>query len=301
MDFLYTLFGVSGTVSDSLSLPSTASSSVIDFLQQKTRLFDLISHDPLTDKKTQCLIKGFVQSGKSRVMYALCLYMTCVLGHNVVVIVRNFMDDYDQFRRGFEKFLLEYRDFCSAGDDDSLDLPHVYYAGDVKRTKNGDLSHHEDFIGDLSTSHNVVIALANHDQLSKFNDCMDHVSNDDDISVHTPFTVIIDEIDQLGYSMGDRFAPQLEHLVSMKADAVFGISATFFEPLQTNTYGFKTNRVCYLKPPPEYKGITHITYHCIEPTDGDLLKDPDLDRFLTHHCDHKPFRIHRNTMGVNLG
>lgn len=267
---------------------------VLRFLQQKTRLFELLGDTvslgvhATTREKIFHLIKGHVQSGKSRIIHSLCLYLACVLNHNVVVIVRNFTDDYDQFRRGFETFLLEFHNFLSAEQD--IDLPNVYYIGDVKRTTDGNLNHHEDLVEDLASSVNVVIALANHDQISKLNDCIDYL--DENTTQHKPLTVIVDEVDQIGYSLGDRLAPHLRHLMTTKSDHVFGISATLFEPLQTQRLGFTTNRVYHLVPPPEYKGVTHMMYHYIEPTQEDLLNDRDLDMFLNKEQNHEPFEIH---------
>ena len=293
MNFLLNLIGISSpspTRDD--TTPSTSNwKPVFEFLEQNTRFFELLeSHSPTLDddhgKNPFCLIKGCVQSGKSQIIHSLCLYSTCVLKRNVLVIVRNFTDDYDQFRRGFEKFLCCYQEF-SEHNDDSPDVPHVYYIGDVKRDKNGVLNGHEDMLEDLSSSTNVLIALANHDQLSKINECLDYLETHN----HQPLDIILDEVDQLGYSMGDRFAPQLDHLIENYGHAVFGISATLFEPLQSDKFEFKTSRVYYLTPPPNYKGITHIIYHYIQPNDGRLLDDPDLTSFFDAHRHHQPYNI----------
>ena len=342
MKFLYDLLGISKTpLPDEVSLESAATTTTTpspspfmkeitkNFLRERTRLFELIGDTTLGSDVAHphSLIKGCVQSGKSRIIHAVCLYTTLVLDHNVVVVVRNFTDDYDQFRRGFEKFLIEYQEFVDEGIDD-IDLPNVYYTGDLKRNKDGELHHHEDLLEDLSSGTNVIMALANYDQVSKLTDCFDFLDEND--PGHKPLQIIIDEVDQLGHAMGDRFGPQLDHLINNKGNGVIGISVTLFQSLQdqpavvsqhaelgsapfadrvaqqpvalvtgrrsvqTEKFGFKTGRVYYLTPPPGYKGITDIIYHFIEPTDGNLLTDPDLDRFLETHHTHEPYSIHTN-------
>jgi len=305
MNFLYDLLGMSKTpLPDDISLGSTTTPAlkemVVNFLRERTRLFELIEDTTLgSDADTpHSLIKGCVQSGKSRIIHAICLYTTLVHEQNVLVVVRNFTDDYDQFRRGFEKFLQEYRDFVEDGIDE-VDTPNLYYAGDIKRTKEGELNHHEDLLQDLSSGTNVVVALANYDQISKLTDCFDYFDEND--PGHKPLQIIIDEIDQLGHAMGDRFGPQLDHVIQNKGNGVVGISATLFQSIQTEKFGFKTSRVFHLTPPPGYKGITDIIYHFIEPTDGNLLNDPDLDRFLETHRTHEPYSIHTHSKHPMIG
>jgi len=312
MDFLYNLIG-NQTVSESSDAESvyeTASQItdsispnpkryILDFIKEKTHLFDLVKDDPHNPTLSEpydhkgiayTLIKGCVQSGKSRIIHALCLYHTGYLESNVLVMLRNFTDDYDQFQRGFKRFLLEFEEFLESFDTlDMIEIPNIYYAGNIKRRKDNTLFRHEDMLDDISKGANVILSLANHDQLSKINDCLDIVAENNNINF--PLYVIIDEIDQIGYSLGDQFSPQFRYLVETNCEAVFGISATLFEPIQSRSLGFDTKNLYYLKPPGDYKGVTDIQYHYIEPSDGDTLNDKDLNDFLNNHKDHKPFQI----------
>lgn len=247
--------------------------SVITFIQQKTRLFQLIG-DRVDSESCFYLIKGCVQSGKSRIIHALCLYYYLVLEQNVIVIVRNFSDDYDQFKRGFEKFVLEFTEFIN---QTFFEIPSILYVGNIKRKS---LENCENILADR----NILVALANCDQISKINDYL--------LQKPTTFKAIIDEIDQIGFSTGKRFDPQLKHFIDQYTDTVFGISATLFEPIQTEKFGFKTHSVFYLDPPSNYKGITDIHFHFIQKTNGNLLDDSDLDSYLNIHHDQKPFQNH---------
>lgn len=311
MNFLYGLLGRgaipdnSGTVSSYETASQISSNDldpkryVLEFLQQKTHLFDLLKDDPLNPSLSEpydhkgiayTLIKGCVQSGKSRIIHALCLYHTGYLGSNVLVMLRNFTDDYDQFQRGFRRFLLEFEEFLESYDTlDILEMPTIYYMGNIKRKKDNTLSRHEDMLEDISNGSNVILSLANHDQLSKLNECLDILAENN--KVNFPLYVIIDEIDQIGYSLGDQFSPQFRYLVETNCEAVFGISATLFEPIQSRSLGFTTKNLYYLKPPADYKGVTDIQYHYIETSDKEIVEDKDLDNFLTDHKDHKPFQI----------
>lgn len=283
MNFLYHLFGGNHPPSEE-DESVVLSDTVHDFLDKHTRLYELIRAQTDQENGDFHLIKGCVQSGKSRIIHALCLHTTCILQTNILVIVRNFTDDYDQFRRGLENFICEYKT-CTHHSDE----PNIYYLGDIKRDQNNELKNHEDMVEDLVSSTNVIIALANHDQISKMNDCFEYISQ------HAPsfkkIHVVIDEVDQIGYSMGERLAPQLEHLLETYADRVYGVSATLFEPMQTSKMDFQSNHVYYLKPPLNYKGITDIMYHYIEPSDEDLLKDVDLMRFLDVYRNHEPYHL----------
>jgi len=266
---------------------------IIDFLKQKTELFNLILDNSLVKKNNDdidyTLIKGCVQSGKSRIIYSLCLYLSCYIKSNIVIILRNFTHDYDQFLRGFQRFVMEFQDYIELNGVFDLEQPNIYYIGNIKRKKDNSLYNHEDMIQDMSNTSNVIVALANSEQLSKINDCIDLLCENN--GKNYPLNVIIDEIDQIGYSQGDQFSPQLSYLIKNNTDSLFGISATLFEPLQSNTLGFTTKKIYYLKPSDKYKGIPDIHYHYIEKNDQDILNDQDLHKLLQDHRIHEPFQI----------
>ena len=291
------------------------------FLREKTRLFDLFPGDGSSGSSnssssnssssnssssnsssgegknhSSTLIKGAVQSGKSRILFALCLlHGTYQQNANVMVLVRNFTDDYDQFQRNFRAFLDEYSEFLLQQpeietDDDVLEyLPSFYYMGNVKKIKqNGMLRNHEDLCEDLVKGQCVVIALANDHQTSMMNDCLDIVAAAS--SSERELWVMIDEADQLIYSEGDKFTPQLDALLE-RSHHVYGISATLYETFYDPNQRFCTDRVFYLTPPPEYKGIDQLAYESIRKTCNGLMEDEDLEQFLQRQCDKEPFWI----------
>jgi len=257
---------------------------LLRFLRLHTRIFDL-----LPDLRVATtLLKGAVQSGKSRIIFALCLLHSVMDSSNVLVMVRNFTDDYDQFRRNFLAFLGEYEAFLLSNgirSDDIADLiPSFFYIGSVKEDRHGNLSRHEDMCEDMTRGRCVMIALANDRQLGVFNDCHDMI---DDVA---DLVVIVDEADQLVYSEGAQFTPQLECLLE-NATHLYGISATIYEAFYDPNGYFSTDRVFYLTPPVDYKGLSSLVYESISKTRKGLSDDQDLDSFLEREKDRPPFPI----------
>jgi hypothetical protein len=232
-------------------------------------LYDLIpdlscfSLQTKKDSKVYSLIKGAIQSGKSAVIHKLSKLFVDYQ-HNVVILVRNYTDDYEQMKKGLDNFF-------------SADKPKIYFTGNFHRSKkDGTLSKHTDFCLDLPQQNCITISLAHYEHLSKLNECLDKHSG--------PLTVIIDEVDQLLYSNG-LFAEQLDKLL-VRAWNVIGVSATLYESIHDDR--FCSANTFVLLPPPEYKGILQIKFKEIGKIDSkiknDLFRrDKDLYSFLKKH------------------
>ena len=281
-----------------------SSSMVLRFLRERTRLFDVI---PTLESRVQkgglyTLFKGFVQSGKSRLAYALIVYLTMEHGHNVCMILRDFTGDYTQFRwlGGLEPFVREMVAFARAQDatwsEEDEEMPPIHYLGDVTwNSSAGVLSKHEDMCLALASGGAIVLALANASQMNKMNEVWDLVlaEGNGDKTLST----IVDECDQLMYSDGDSFSPQLDRLLERSRGGIYGISATVMENLHDDR--FSTSDVFVLAPPPDYKGVGNwIDPIPIEPVDEAIKKDSpqaflewdkDLSAFLVQ--DHPVFDI----------
>ena len=254
-------------------------SIVVRFLCEKTRLFDIIPNiSEMSDQTLYTLLKGAVQSGKSRLAYAILVYLAMEKGHNVCMILRDYTGDYVQFRRlgGLEPFLQELNDFVkdSASVDpesEDLDVPPIFYMGDIGMSTTNVLSKHTDLALSLASGRTIVLALANAHQIGKLNEVYDLViaeGNDDMI-----LSVVIDEADQLMYSEGHVFSPRLDSLLE-KCRHVYGISATVMDNLHDGR--FSTSNVYVMTPPPDYKGIKDIHHKSIGPIDDTIKKEaPD--------------------------
>lgn len=286
------------------SSPPELSSLTIQFLSTHTRLFSVIPNLSIwsesVSKETETvysLIKGAIQSGKSEIIHALSLYFTIVLGETVVILLRDFIGDYDQMDRGLERFLGSYKTFLldATLEEDDIDLPLIHYMGDVHRTRDGHL-HGQLLIQQAFVKGSIIVALSNADQMRKLNEC------------HVPdhrFHIIIDESDQLMFSEGIRFTPQLDMLTSQACNVV-GISATHYEHFHDVKDRFHTSRTFVMAPPPasiekgSYKGILDIQFEYIQPINTKLKKesenilrwDTDLCEFLKTHETQEPFHIH---------
>jgi hypothetical protein len=265
---------------------------VLHFLRVNTRIFDLLPESTDLPSSVSTLIKGAVQSGKSRIIFGLCLLHSVLYDSNVLVIVRNFTDDYDQFQRNFISFLDEYAVFLVENygmdyDDVLGSIPSFFYLGNV-RSKDHVLSRHEQMCQKMTEGRCVMIALANDKQIGHFNDCIDHIRRSDaDIR---DLYVIIDEADQLIYSEGDKFTPQLSFTLE-QTKHYYGISATIYDAFYDSENRFNTERIFLLTPSSQYKGIDKLLFRSVEKTKKNLLGDEDLERFLVTHSNHSPFDI----------
>lgn len=259
-----------------------------DFIKEKTCLFNL-SNDLNINKNKYTLIKGAVQSGKSRIIYALILYYKYYLEENIIILLRNFTNDYEQFYRGLLLFIKEFNDFIQ--HDNQI---NIHYLGKVCKNKKGfQLKNHEKILYDFKHDNSIFICLSNHDHLLKLNKCIE-LSND------INYSIIIDEIDQIFYSNGKLFQPLLHQLIE-NSNKVFGISATLYEPFQDIDEKFKLSNIWYLLPPINYKGILDINYVYINDINKKLQKedsqnflkwDLDLNNFLNKYKQYEPIENH---------
>jgi len=291
-------------------------SVVMDFLRECTRLLEVIPdletlfHTSSVDQLF-VLIKGAVQSGKSRLMYAFLLYLTMEEGHNGGVILRNQTGDYDQFDSlGFQPFLEE---FCAYAQNtvpgwtkEDADLPLVFYMGNIQKSRQQKtLQNHHDLLDSLDIGRTIVIALGNADHIQKLDIILNEVETDET----KRFMLLIDEADQLMYSLGNVFSPRLE-ILKQKCALVMAVTATVMENLQDPM--FTTSRAYIMTPPPGYKGIKDIQFKYLEPIAKKtrpkknqppppppppgmdsvfFRRDPSLYRFLLAHKDTPPFSL----------
>jgi len=263
---------------------------VLDFLQLHTELFRLL-RDPISDVVPYrgTLIRGCVQSGKSNIMFALCLLYTMCFDMNVVVLLRDITKDYLQFQRNFHRFLDTFTAFCD--DEEDIDVPRVWYAGNLRRQKTtGDLLNHTDLVSGIEEGRNVILCLGNTDQVSAVRDCLDMARDQSDGEEVPEVICLVDEADQILYREGDRFLPSLDALLE-RVLHYYGITATIFGTLEDPSERFSTDHVYYLEPPEDYKGINKIRFEHIESVSEKNEKDEDLFRFLHDHKDREPFTI----------
>ena len=253
----------------------TMRTMVIDFLTRCTRLFEVVPN--LSEKASQftfqALIKGAIQSGKTDILLALALYFLWAQEHRVLLIVRNLKPDAEQLENAWTRFLHKFQDFCADHyDDDTTFLDHRV--------------------------NHFTIALANRNQLHKFNNTT---------TTTTRLTVLMDEVDLIGYGEGEKVGKELETLFG-RCQNLIGVTATMFEPINVPPGAhdaFTTPDLYFMKPPMNYTGILHFSpgRQTIEELssssttkneeDNLLHRDVSLLRFLQQHKDVEPFTVTR--------
>jgi len=150
------------------------------------------------DSAINSLIMGHVQSGKSRAMFGLALYLAIRHRHHIVVLLRDFICDASQFQINFENFLQEAIDNSQSHLPDSRfqeikDLFPILYAGDLKEfngeddafTK-GNRTFIESFHDDRGS---VSICLCNTIQIRRLSNLLEWTN------AKSPLTLFIDEVD----------------------------------------------------------------------------------------------------------
>lgn len=288
--------------------------AVKEFLANKTRLYEVLEPTSLEtmmheNDNNYHLIKGAVQSGKSRIIHALTLYNAVIMCRNTTLVLRNCTSDYEQMERGLCLFIENCAD---------LRIP-IFYVGDITRRRGTDILTN---ITPMCTAMAnpalgcVIICLGNADHLRKLSDCMDKMERD---GQPPKMMTIIDECDQLMYSEGQHY-PQLLQSVMDRSDLVIGISATVFEPFCDEYERFHTASTYELMPSPDYKGIRHIMFRDLHPIDKKIKKErPDqhlewdtdlpvvLDQLMTCqpyamiHDDHHPIQMLIKTERLIVG
>jgi len=228
------------------------------------------------------IIMGYIQSGKTRMLFASTLFLARFLNQKVIVILRDFTSDYEQFVFNLEtRFLEDIRaELIDAGHPigSVSDILRVRFMGDVVRHKDGTLTdptHISECLYDDEGI--VVVALANSVQMLALNELLDHAE-------HRSPIVLIDECDDLLNSTGIR-GDQMARLTE-RARHVIGVSATVFDCLHDDRIA--SSRVYLLPPPSDYKGIDRFIMNTIDEIPNEtkdetvsrLDRDPDLIRFL---------------------
>jgi len=271
-------------------------SITMEFLEQETRLLEVIPDlrmiDPFIDDNKNMLVKGAVQSGKTKIICALCLYLFSISNKNTIVTLRNFSDDACQFQRSIISFMSLYITFLKKRGytDDEIEsmTPSIYYIGDIIKKMNNQYTNTDPFFENFKKNKLLGIALANNDQLVKINYCIDTLR---DHEYDNEFTLIFDEVDQLMYTDGEILKLQIDNLID-SASQIIGISATMFEPILDSR--FSTFHTYIMTPPSNYKGISQINYQFIEKHDGRSHQDQSLMTFLEEDHSKFPYKIDEN-------
>jgi hypothetical protein len=237
-------------------------------IQKKKKIEEALSPNGFS------LIMGYIQSGKSKVLFGSSLFLARILKRNVIIILRNYTSDADQFLFNFQLGFLEgLREVVESGTTE--DIVSVRYTGDLVKRQNGILD--PSGIQDIMNSGlgSVIVALANQTQLLCLNELLSHVEE--------PPTVFIDEVDDTLYSTG-LCGDQIKCLTE-RSNYVIGVSATVFDPLHDSR--FVGSNVYLLNAPPNYKGVDRFITTTIDPLSGGdddmnlrLEKDHDLVRVL---------------------
>lgn len=237
-------------------------SIVLSFLKTQTQLYDLCADYEAKPNGYFNLIKGAIQSGKSRIIHSLAIKVTMLDNGNVIIIVRDFTVDADQIQKGMFDFTDEFKTYWeeqNKDDIDSTELPTIFYIGDIKRNKETcKLSGHEEMCQKIKEKRAIIISLANSSQLLKLNYCLD-ILKQDNKDIDFGFNLLIDEVDQVYCSEGIEFKPQLDYLIQhIPTNCIFGITATTYEIFHNEHFGIQ--RVFVLKPPKNHKNIGDL--HC---------------------------------------
>lgn len=233
----------------------------------------------IPENPTTSLIMGYVQSGKSEIMFAVALFVARLLGVNVVVVLRNYVSDHQQFDYNFRNvFLEDLRGHLRGLGYDILDqiLP-VLSAGSLSRSREHHRLNDPDGVETAMSTGNgaVVIALANEPQLGALVEILDRADEP------RPYLMMVDEVDDTAYGSGQGH-DFLRALMDRSVHTI-GVSATVFDPLHDQR--FFASRVRILPPPVDYKGIQDFRKCVIQPLLADptisrLERDPDLIRVL---------------------
>lgn len=222
------------------------------------------------------LIMGYIQSGKSKVLFGASLFLARILRRNVIVVLRDYTSDADQFLFNFKLRFLEAIREEIGSIETTEDIVPVRYAGDLIRPRKGSLLDPTGIRVAMNEGYgSVIVALANQSQLMSLNEILDTVDEE-------PPTLFIDEVDDILYSTGG-CGDQMKRLTE-RSNYVIGVSATVFDPL--HDHRFIGSRVFLLDPPENYKGVDRFITKTIEPLQSNeeyttrLNKDMDLVRVL---------------------
>lgn len=267
-----------------------SSSIVLRFLKEETRLFEIIPDMEFGDYQSKStLIKGAIQSGKTNIICSICLYLHSIARRNSILIVRNFNEDAYQFQRGMERFLERYMTYLKLHGgytEENIEnmIPFMFYAGNIIRKHTNQYEHITPFLEHFKHNKLQCVALANHDQLSKINHCLDTLHKYDSMN---SFALIVDEVDQLLYTNGESLKIQMDTLRE-SSKQLFGVSATLYEPVLHSE--FDTLNTYIMTPPSDYRGIPDVLFEFIEAHRGRSYEDASLLSFLDR--DHVPFSNH---------
>lgn len=196
------------------------------------------------------LIKGAVQSGKTKAMIAHALIRIHELSRVSVVIVRNITADAKQFEKQCNTFLDEYFNYDLNLDGRPGLRPSCFCMCDYNKSKTDELANL------IESGNGIVVCLANGSQLQKLlNVMLFNVGGD------LNFDLLIDEVDEIRYrGIGSETDTSFQHfLEEFETGCVqmVGITATALEEVIGNNQ--LTNKSIFELPSrPNYKGVDDV-------------------------------------------
>jgi hypothetical protein len=182
-----------------------------------------IFEDLENPERTNKLVAGMIQSGKSNVICGLAMYCAQALGVSVIILLRNYTADYEQLRSKLEK---EY---------DVI----PFYAGDKTQLKHM-------FRGETK----IMICLENEKQMTRL--------DAEILRTGSRFCLIADEVDAVCYK-ADETRQRITVFESLKSKALqfIGVTATSYAMLYKEQA--LVNHAIYRVPiDPDYKGIDYL-------------------------------------------
>ena len=272
------------------------------WLKDETSIMDRVDFSqPPSPKQKFTLIKGAVQSGKTKAM--LCCALEYLLqGHSAVMVVRNLIGDYKQLENHVNStckgFAYRHLDYCQRKGVGAGTTITVTYVGDddegeILKAINGE-------------EPRLIVCLANGTQLKRFNNYIRQVEN-------PKYLLLVDEVDSLGYSAGSDaeeenkrksnengkkfYTPEFARLFK-QAERIIGVTATAFAVLFREAALMNRN-IWTLKTPANYRGIHSIDVKEFEHNPkipgyshkSILEADPNTLEFYRKLGEQEPFRL----------
>lgn len=185
------------------------------------------------------LVQGLVQSGKTKVIIGMSIFNVLVLKMPTIIIIRNYIADYEQIKRAFESEL--FADFNVS----------VLYAGEG-------ITHKSFFQTDVS----ITICIDNHTPMKKISNTYEEFCKENNTKV--PYSLIVDEADMIGYKKkDDRTRIMAFRKLKDNAARYIGVTATTFDMILMDNE--LDNKSIYKVPVhPNYKGLDHPDFSVIE-------------------------------------
>ena len=237
----------------------------------------LENQNELRDDKKYIVVKGHVQSGKSKFMICASHYFI-QKGLSVVILLRNMREDRLQLYNRFVQFNDRHRQYLT---------PHHL----VKNLKNKK----------REKKQSIYLPLGNY---SSIQSTISRLIGDENNENKTEYVLFIDEVDAVDSGGNAKKSEPLRQLKD-HAKYIFGVSATTMDPFGKEH--INVNDVILLTPPASYKGVINKSVNMIPvdkkckytgKVDADLFQtDVGLYSFLDDFKDASS--QHNTSSGVN--